>query len=163
MRRPPVCALDRRLPYVRKIPDLCGSDRYQCAGECASVVDFASCISRHALACGSLYPDNFRAASRRTDPCPRYSKARQRLNPALAGRLVSELRDIADMVSPAPDVDVSPGPYDNYLLAMASAGRANSLITGDKRDLLLLKKYQATAIVTVSDFLSGLRHLHQFR
>jgi putative PIN family toxin of toxin-antitoxin system len=93
----------------------------------------------------------------------RYPKLRQRLSPALAGRLVNELRDIAEMVNPAPDVDVSPDPYDNYLLAMASAGRANSLITGDKRDLLLLKKYEATAIVTVSDFLSGLRHLHQFR
>lgn len=93
----------------------------------------------------------------------RYPKLRQRLNPALAGRLVNELRDIAEMVNPASDADVSPDPYDNYLLAMASAGCANSLITGDKRDLLLLKKYEATVIVTVSDFLSGLRHLHQFR
>jgi predicted nucleic acid-binding protein len=46
---------------------------------------------------------------------------------------------------------------------MASAGRANSLITGDKRDLFLLKKYETTAIVTISDLLSSLWHLHQFR
>lgn len=72
----------------------------------------------------------------------RYPELRQRLNPALAGRLVNELRDIAEMVGPLPDVDVSPDPYDNYLLAMASAGHANTLITGDKRDLLLLKRYQ---------------------
>ena len=93
----------------------------------------------------------------------RYPKIRQRLNPALAGRLVNELRDIAEMVNQVAEVDVSPDPYDNYLLAMSSAGRVNSLITGDKRDLLLLKKYETTAIVPVSDFLASLRHLQSFR
>jgi len=29
-----------------------------------------------------------------------------------------------------------PGPYDNYLLVMASAGSADFPVTGDKRDLL---------------------------
>ena len=93
----------------------------------------------------------------------RYPKIRQRLNPALAGRLVNELRDIAEMVNQVAEVDVSPDPYDNYLLAMSSAGRVNSLITGDKRDLLFLKKYETTAIVPVSDFLASLRHLQSFR
>ena len=44
----------------------------------------------------------------------RYPKLRARLNPALAGRLVNELRDLAETVSPLPSVDVSPDPYDNY-------------------------------------------------
>jgi uncharacterized protein len=87
----------------------------------------------------------------------RYPKLRARLNPALAGRLVNELRDLAEPVSPLPSVDVSPDPYDNYLLAIASGGRANSLITGDKRDLLSLNKYEGTLIMTVSDFLATLR------
>lgn len=87
----------------------------------------------------------------------RYPKLRQRLNPALAGRLVNELRDLAEIIRPLPDVDVSPDPYDNYLLAIASAGHANTLITGDKRDLLLLHRHENTVIVTVSDFIATLR------
>lgn len=87
----------------------------------------------------------------------RYPKLRARLNSALAGRLVNELRDLAETVSPLPFVDVSPDPYDNYLLAIARGGRANTLITGDKRDLLSLNKYEGTLIVTVSDFLGTLR------
>ncbi len=85
----------------------------------------------------------------------RYPKIRQRLNPALAGRLINEIRNLATLVMPPlPEVLVSPDPYDNYLLAMASAGVADYLVTGDKRDLLSLKKYEGTKIVTVSYFLN---------
>jgi putative PIN family toxin of toxin-antitoxin system len=84
----------------------------------------------------------------------RYPKVRARLNPALAGRLVNELRDLAETVEPLPVVDASPDPYDNYLLAIASGGRAHSLVSGDKRDLLALGRYEGTQIVTVRDFLS---------
>jgi uncharacterized protein len=87
----------------------------------------------------------------------RYPRLRARLSPALAGRLVNELRDLAETVDKLPFVDVSPDPYDNYLLAIASGGRAGSLITGDKRDLLALKKHEGTQIVTVSAFLATLR------
>lgn len=59
----------------------------------------------------------------------RYPRLRARLTPALAGRLVNELRDLAETVDKLPLVDVSPDPYDNYLLAIASGGRASSLIT----------------------------------
>ena len=83
----------------------------------------------------------------------RYPKIRERLAPALAGRLINELRDIAVVVKNAPVVTVSPDPYDNYLLAMAAAGSADFLVTGDKRDLLALKLYEGTKIVTVRDFL----------
>lgn len=36
---------------------------------------------------------------------------------------------------------------------MAAAGSADFLVTGDKRDLLALKLYEGTKIVTVRDFL----------
>jgi predicted nucleic acid-binding protein len=49
--------------------------------------------------------------------------------------------------------------YDNYLLAMASAGAADFLLTGDKRDLLGLKVFEGTKIVTVRDFLVMHRRL----
>ena len=53
-----------------------------------------------------------------------------------------------------PIVSVSPDPYDNYLLAMASEGEADFLVTGDKRDLLGLKLYEGTRITTVREFLT---------
>ena len=84
----------------------------------------------------------------------RYPKIRARLAPALAGRLVNDLRGLAVMVEVLPQVDVSPDADDNYLLALAAAGAADFLVTGDKRDLLGLGIYQGTRIITVRDFLS---------
>ena len=89
----------------------------------------------------------------------RYPKIRERLAPALAGRLINELRDIAVVVKNLPTVAVCADPYDNYLLAMAAAGAADFLVTGDKHDLLGLKLYEGTRIVTVRDFLTLNRRL----
>ena len=89
----------------------------------------------------------------------RYPKIRERLAPALAGRLINELRDVAIVVSDLPVVSVSPDPYDNYLLAMASAGVADFLVTGDKRDLLELKLFEGIRIITVREFLTMNRRL----
>jgi predicted nucleic acid-binding protein len=52
-----------------------------------------------------------------------------------------------------PTLDVSPDPYDNFLLAMAQAGQADLLVTGDKRDLLSLSSHQGTRILTARDAL----------
>lgn len=88
----------------------------------------------------------------------RYPKLRERLAPDLAGRLINELRDIATVVPHLPAVAVSPDPYDNYLLAMADVGAADFLVTGDKQDLLGLRVYRGTKIVTVRDFLILNKH-----
>lgn len=84
----------------------------------------------------------------------RYPKIRERLSPALAGRLINELRDVAITVTDLPTVTVCADPDDNYLLAMASVGAADFLITGDKADLLSMGRYEGTKIVTVRDFLA---------
>ena len=89
----------------------------------------------------------------------RYPKIRERLSPSLAGRLVNELREIAMTVQALPTVEVSADPYDNYLLTLAAAGGAEFLVTGDKRDLLGIKVYQGTRIVTVREFLTLNRRL----
>lgn len=89
----------------------------------------------------------------------RYPKIRERLAPALAGRLINELRDIAVVAKNLPTVAVCADPYDNYLLAMATEGAADFLVTGDKHDLLGLKLYEGTRIVTVRDFLTLNRRL----
>jgi putative PIN family toxin of toxin-antitoxin system len=89
----------------------------------------------------------------------RYPRIRERLAPQLAGRLINELRDIAVVVKNLPVVTVSPDPYDNYLLATAAASSADFLVTGDKRDLLALKLYEGTRIITVREFLTLHRQL----
>ena len=89
----------------------------------------------------------------------RYPKIRERLSPALAGRLINEVRDLSIVVTSPPAVNASSDPYDNYLLAMASAGAADFLLTGDKRDLLGLKLFEGTKIITVRDFLTLQRRL----
>jgi putative PIN family toxin of toxin-antitoxin system len=83
----------------------------------------------------------------------RYPKIRERLAPAIAGRLVNEIRDLAIVLSDLPTVSASPDPNDNFLLAMAASGSADFLVTGDKRDLLALKLFEGTKIITVRDFL----------
>jgi putative PIN family toxin of toxin-antitoxin system len=89
----------------------------------------------------------------------RYPKIRERLSPVLAGRLINELRGLAIIATKLPTVAVCADPNDNYLLAMASAGAADFLVTGDKRDLLSLKAHEQTRIVTVREFLATNRRL----
>ena len=89
----------------------------------------------------------------------RYPKIRERLPPALAGRLVNELHGLAVVLDRLPTVTVSPDPDDNYLLAMVERGAADYLLTGDKRDLLALERHGTTRIVTVQAFLSSQRLL----
>jgi len=86
----------------------------------------------------------------------RYPKIRERLPPALAGRLINDLRGLTEMIVDLPEVDVSKDRWDNYLLAMAQAGRAEFLVTGDKADLLGRCRHAGTTIVTVSKMLERL-------
>lgn len=82
---------------------------------------------------------------------------RFRIHQAEAGRMVNDIRRLATIVENLPTVEVSPDPYDNFLLAMAQAAQANLLVTGDKRDLLALSRHQATHILTARDALAFLR------
>lgn len=83
----------------------------------------------------------------------RYPKLRARLNPAVAGRLVNELKGSAIVMGDLPEVSVSPDPWDNYLLATIEAGMAELLITGDKADLLSLGRHGGARIITVRECL----------
>lgn len=81
----------------------------------------------------------------------RYPKVRERLRPALAGELINQLRSLAEVLAELPRVDVSPDPFDNYLLAMAQAGQADFLVSGDRRHLLELGRFGPCRIVTVRE------------
>ena len=87
----------------------------------------------------------------------RYPRIRARLAPALAGRLVNRLRDLAIVVEKLPKVDRSPDPDDSYLLALAEAGQAHLLVTGDN-PLLALKRHKSTQIVTPGALLKLLKN-----
>lgn len=89
----------------------------------------------------------------------RYPKVRERIAPAAAGRLINQLREVAVMVQPLPAVTACSDPHDNYLLAIAQAGRADFLVTGDKRDLLALRSHEGARILMVRDFLTMHRRL----
>ncbi|MFM2059293.1 MAG: hypothetical protein RLY71_3678 [Pseudomonadota bacterium] len=78
----------------------------------------------------------------------RREHVRLRIQPAEAGRMVNDLRALAVLVNELPQVDVSPDPYDNFLLAMAQAAGADLLVSGDKRDLIALGHYRSTRILT---------------
>lgn len=82
---------------------------------------------------------------------------RFRIHPAEAGRLVNDLRRLAATIENLPTIDISPDPYDNFLLAMAQAGQADVLVTGDKRDLLALTRHQRTHILTAREALVFLK------
>ena len=86
----------------------------------------------------------------------RYSRIRAVLPPALAGRLVNRLRDVATVFETLPAVDRCSDPDDHYLLALTAVGEAHFLVTGDK-PLLALKSHQSTQIVTPAALLAFLR------
>jgi hypothetical protein len=69
-----------------------------------------------------------------------------------AGRLINTMRRFAVFVSPLPSVTRSADPDDDFLLALAEAGRADYLVTGDKAGLLLLRTHRGMRIVTARDF-----------
>lgn len=77
-----------------------------------------------------------------------------RIRPMEAGRMVNDLRNLAVQLEQLPIMEISPDPYDNYLLAMATAGDADYLVTGDKRDLLALERHGHTRIISVRAFVA---------
>lgn len=73
---------------------------------------------------------------------------RNRLHPAQVGRMVNDLRRLGRMTEPRLPVVRSPDPNDDFLLALADAGDADFLVTGDKSDLLSLARHGSARIVT---------------
>jgi putative PIN family toxin of toxin-antitoxin system len=89
----------------------------------------------------------------------RYPRIRVHLAAGVAGRLMNDLRNKSLVVSRAVRVDLSPDPDDNEILGIAVAGRADVLVTGDRRDLLSLRRVEATRILAVREFLAAMRML----
>jgi putative PIN family toxin of toxin-antitoxin system len=76
----------------------------------------------------------------------------ERIKPHAAGRLVNQLKDLAENVDALPRVERSPDPSDDFLLALSEAGKADYLVTGDKSGLLYLARHHNTRVVSARAF-----------
>jgi hypothetical protein len=74
------------------------------------------------------------------------------IKPHKAGRLVNQIRKLAEDVGELASVKRSSDPTDDFLLAISETGKADCLVTGDKSGLLALGRHKATRIVSASDF-----------
>jgi uncharacterized protein len=77
----------------------------------------------------------------------RRPRIRALIRPSEAGRLVNQIRAIAAPVTNLPATRRSADPADDFLLAMSKAGHADYLVTGDKRQLLVLGRHDRTVIL----------------
>jgi putative PIN family toxin of toxin-antitoxin system len=75
------------------------------------------------------------------------------ITPAHASRFIDDLQRFATVLDRLPVVDRSRDPHDNSLLAMAEAGAADYLVTGDKREVLALERHGNTTIITAKEML----------
>ncbi|MGI0481391.1 putative toxin-antitoxin system toxin component, PIN family [Geminocystis sp. CENA526] len=80
-----------------------------------------------------------------------YPKIQRFLKKDEVHTMIKGLFDFAIIVKDIPQVNYSPDPDDNIILATAIEGEANILVTGDKKDLLSLKKINNIAILTARD------------
>jgi putative PIN family toxin of toxin-antitoxin system len=87
----------------------------------------------------------------------RYAQVRRYFGPAEIGWLINRIRERASLVKRLPRIDIASDPGDNYLLAMAAAGRAQYLVTGDKSGLLAIKQHGSTHLVTVRQMVTTLK------
>jgi uncharacterized protein len=77
-----------------------------------------------------------------------YDRLRPRIGREQAEELIETLSATALLVIPSENVNLSRDPDDNRIIATAMAGKANYLVTGDKRDLLSLKSAQSIPVIT---------------
>ena len=70
------------------------------------------------------------------------------IRPAEADDLLHGLNSVGLVVTELPDVDLSPDPKDNPILAAGLAGQADLIVSGDKRDMLALRHAEGIPIVS---------------
>lgn len=77
-----------------------------------------------------------------------------RWSPEDIRQFLDEARDLCRMIPFDPaKIDFPADPADAKMLACAVAGKADVIVTGDKKHLLPLKRYRGVPIVSPSEFL----------
>ena len=79
---------------------------------------------------------------------------RERLRPYIrreeAEDLVRNLEAVGEVVTGLPNLNASPDPDDNPILATAIAGHADLIVSGDKKHMLALGRIHGIPIVTAA-------------
>jgi putative PIN family toxin of toxin-antitoxin system len=86
----------------------------------------------------------------------RYPRVTKLIDRSAAGAMYNHLCASSIVLGKLPTINRSQDPSDNFLLAMAEAGMADYLVTGDKRDVLALKKHGNTRILNATRMLTVL-------
>jgi putative PIN family toxin of toxin-antitoxin system len=76
------------------------------------------------------------------------------LNPRLVTRSLAALRRAARIVDPNREVSAAPDPADNRFLECAESGKADYLVTGNKRHFP--KQWRQTLVVNSREFLEAI-------
>lgn len=106
--------------------------------------------NRFSLVSHDLQFAEFREVSRR-------DKIKVLVRPFAAGRLLNRIISLAEVPDRLPAVQRSRDPRDDFLLALCEVGKVDRLITGDKDDLLALRRHRQTTIATAAEFAQELR------
>ena len=81
-------------------------------------------------------------------------RVKRYVQPGEATALLYSLGCIGSVVSDLPDLALSPDPKDNPILATATAGCVDLVVSGDKSDMLALGRVEGIPIVTPREALS---------
>jgi putative PIN family toxin of toxin-antitoxin system len=85
-----------------------------------------------------------------------YPKRRYRINSAQVQDFVANIDIMTIVVPSVAAVSVSPDPDDNLILAIAIAGEADLIVSGDQPHMLALHEVEGIPIVTPSEALNRL-------
>jgi len=83
---------------------------------------------------------------------------RSRIAPEEVEALIYNLEAVGFLVSDLPEVDLSPDPKDNPILATAIAGRADFIVSGDKSHMQSLGQVNGIPILTPRNALERLKN-----
>ena len=70
---------------------------------------------------------------------------------------VGYLQETTELVAPTITLDASPDETDNRYIECAVEGKADYLVTGDKKHLLPLNEYEGVQILSPASFLAILK------
>jgi putative PIN family toxin of toxin-antitoxin system len=73
-----------------------------------------------------------------------------------AAAILGNIDTRAHILEDPPDVDLSPDPKDNPILAAAIAGKADLIVSGDKKHMLALGEVEGIPILTARNALDRL-------
>jgi uncharacterized protein len=87
----------------------------------------------------------------------KYAQVRKILSKQQAGALVNQIKKLAEFVPVRRIKKISPDPDDDFIIAIATQGKANHLVSRNKADLLDLVVVEGVRVVTPEQFLRFLK------